>query len=85
VSAQLPRVSTPTNGRGGPRPSASPIRLLVVDDDQLHARLLRANLQQPARLCVEIATSAAEALEHLAHQIVDAVLADVMTPEMDGI
>ena len=35
------------------------IRVLVVDDDQLQGRLIRANLERPGRFRVEVVTSAA--------------------------
>ena len=38
---------------GSSRSSHEPLTLLVVDDDLLHARLLRANLERPGSLRVE--------------------------------
>lgn len=61
------------------------LTLLVVDDDILHARLLKANLERPGRLRVEICGSAPEALERVAAGPVDAILTDLAMPEMDGI
>jgi len=56
-----------------------------VDDDLLHARLLRANLSRPSRVKVEVAGSAPEALERIAAGGVDAVVTDLVMPGMDGI
>ncbi len=65
--------------------TTSPLRILVVDDDLLAARLLKANLSRPGRIEVEIANSADRALERLAAGPVDAVLSDLVMPELDGI
>jgi DNA-binding NtrC family response regulator len=59
--------------------------VLVVDDDLLHARLLRANLSHPARVRAEVAGSASEALARIAAGGVDAVVTDLVMPGMDGI
>jgi|tagenome__1003787_1003787.scaffolds.fasta_scaffold20989259_2 two-component system response regulator AtoC len=63
----------------------APLNLLLVDDDLLHARLLRSNLARPARVKVEVAGSAPEALERIAAGGVDAVVTDLVMPGMDGI
>jgi two-component system response regulator AtoC len=79
-------MAIPTTGqRGGSRTIADAITLLVVDDDLLHARVLRANVERPGRLHVEVAGDGMEALERIARGGVDAVLSDVMMPGMDGI
>ena len=61
------------------------ITLLVVDDDLLHARLLKANLERPGRLRVDVVSGADDALLRIAQGAVDAVLCDVAMPEIDGI
>lgn len=61
------------------------LTLLVVDDDVLHARLLRANLERPGRLQVEVAGSGEEALARIAAGPVDAILTDLAMPGMDGL
>lgn len=61
------------------------LRLLIVDDDQLQARLIKSNLERPGRIRVEILGSAREALDRLAREPLDAVLTDLSMPEMDGI
>lgn len=61
------------------------LTLLVVDDDILHARLLKANLERPGRLRVEVTGSGPDALERIAAGPIDAVLTDLAMPEMDGI
>jgi two-component system NtrC family response regulator len=62
-----------------------PLDLLIVDDDLLSARLLKANLDRPGRTRVNLAGSGEEALERIAHARVDVVLTDLSMPEMDGI
>ena len=71
----------PAAGSAAPEPLA----LLVVDDDLLHARLLKANIERPGRLHVEVVGSGEEALERLGRGAVDAVLSDVQMPGMDGL
>ncbi len=61
------------------------LRVLIVDDDRLSARLLAANLVRPGRLEATVATSGDEALSLVARGGIDAVVADLMMPEMDGI
>jgi DNA-binding NtrC family response regulator len=72
-------------GRVGTDSRREPLRLLVVDDDQLHARLLKANLDRPGRVQVEVAASSDEAMQRLRSEIVDAVLVDLLIPGMDGL
>jgi DNA-binding NtrC family response regulator len=67
------------------RSTPDAINLLVVDDDLLHARLLKANLERPGRLRVEVVSGADDALQRIAQGAVDAVLSDVAMPEIDGI
>ena len=75
-------LTVPTRaGRSAP----DAITLLVVDDDLLHARLLKANLERPGRLKVEVVAGADDALQRIAAGAVDAVLSDVAMPEIDGI
>src|SRR5215213_4674685 len=90
-------IPMPRPFRAGPRADAgtrlppvstsreSPLTLLLVDDDLLHARLLRANLSRPASVRVEVVGSAPEALERIAAGGVDAVVTDLVMPGMDGI
>jgi two-component system, NtrC family, response regulator AtoC len=72
-------------GFTAPEPSQDPLRLLIVDDELLHARLLKANLERPGRIQVDLAGSGEEALTHLAHTVVDAVLTDLLMPGLSGI
>jgi DNA-binding NtrC family response regulator len=61
------------------------IRLLIVDDDLLQARLIKSNLERPGRIRVEVAGTAHEALERLGREPLDAILTDLAMPGMDGI
>ena len=58
-------------------------RILIVDDDQDIARILRYRLEKKGYQCA-MAGNGMEALEVLDHQHPDIVLLDVMMPKMDG-
>ena len=58
-------------------------RILVVDDYSLNLEIVTAFLQD-ARCLVTVAHHGREALEHLRHEVFDAVLMDVQMPVMDG-
>jgi CheY-like chemotaxis protein len=80
--APLKRSSRPRGTPGGP---LSGKRLLVVDDDVRNIYALTALLEREGAEVLN-AESGAEALEMLGSQgDVDAVLMDVMMPEMDGL
>jgi len=69
----------------GPGHAPGALRLLLVEDDQLQARLLRANLEHPGRLEIELAHSGEQALERLTRPGIDAVLTDLYMPGLDGL
>jgi diguanylate cyclase (GGDEF)-like protein len=58
-------------------------RILIVDDDQDIARILRFRLEKKGFECI-LAGNGFEALEILDRQHPDLVLLDVMMPKMDG-
>jgi diguanylate cyclase (GGDEF)-like protein len=58
-------------------------RILIVDDDQDIARILRFRLEKKGFDCV-LASNGLEALERLDTHHPDLVLLDVMMPKMDG-
>ena len=58
-------------------------RILIVDDDQDIARILRFRLEKKGFDCV-LASNGVEALERLDTHHPDLVLLDVMMPKMDG-
>jgi len=61
------------------------MHLLLVEDDPLERRLLKANLGRGHRVRVECAASGEEALDRLARGPWDAVMTDLMMPGMNGI
>ncbi len=65
---------------------ASPRRMapILVVDDSLTTRMLEQSILESAGFDVEVAASAEEALEKLAHGTFALVLADVEMPGMDG-
>ncbi len=59
-------------------------KVLIVDDDEAFRRILAERMRN-RQLEVQTASSAAEALELIEKETFDAVLLDLMMPEMDGI
>ena len=59
--------------------------LLIVDDEQDMLRLLRRSLESELSCKVQTAASAEQALQLLAGNIFDLVLADIKMPGMDGL
>ena len=62
-----------------------PLRLLVVDDDPLQARLIQAQLEQRGRARVDAKLSAAEAVVAIGRARYDAVITDLVMEGTDGI
>jgi two-component system, NtrC family, response regulator AtoC len=87
MSAHVQLVREPTSSRTLQLHDArsDALRLLIVDDDLLQARLIKANLERPGRIGVEVVGSAEEALDRLARAPLDAVVTDLSMPGMDGI
>ena len=71
--------------REGRRPTAAGVlHVMVVDDDLLLARLVKANLDRPGRVRADAVGSGEEAMERLAREPYDAVLSDLVMPGMGG-
>ena len=64
-------------------PAATPLRVLVVDDQPLN-RLVATRLLESLGHAAEAASGAAEALDVFARQRFDLVLMDVQMPDVDG-
>ena len=60
-------------------------KLFVVDDDLIFAKLLAANLRNERALSIELFSDAASMLERRTHEPPDAVITDLMMPDIDGI
>jgi DNA-binding NtrC family response regulator len=60
-------------------------KLFVVDDDLLFAKLLAANLRNEGSLNVELFADARAMLDRRSEEPPDAVITDLMMPEIDGI
>jgi signal transduction histidine kinase len=59
------------------------MNLLIVDDDPTNRKLLRAQLEAEDH-SVMAATNGVEALQVLGREAVDAVISDILMPDMDG-
>ena len=59
------------------------LRILIVEDEERIARLVRLSLMEAGYSCV-IAGDGREAADRLTEQLFDLVLLDIMLPEIDG-
>ncbi|MDB6027776.1 MAG: domain S-box protein, partial [Verrucomicrobiales bacterium] len=59
------------------------MKILIVDDIPTNRKLLRVNLEGEGHLVVE-AADGREALKVLYHETIDAVISDILMPNMDG-
>lgn len=66
-----------------PSTSASPLKILIVDDCPSNLKLLRAQLEAEGCLVTE-ACDGLDALKVLNHGSPDAILSDILMPNMDG-
>ncbi|MDR9380588.1 MAG: response regulator [Natronomonas sp.] len=67
-------------------PSAMPIEVLLVDDDERWSEILASDLEREANLKVTVALSANEALMTLQERSsIECVVADYVMPEIDGL
>ncbi len=65
--------------------SSEPIKVLIVDDDGLAARMLATHLSQPGRFETEVAASGEDALTRIYGGGIHAVVSDLAMPGVDGI
>lgn len=79
----LAHIATPAPDPATVFPSPPRPTVLVVDDLEIHRRLLRAGLESNGYLVVE-ASNGVEALDMLSKHPVDAVISDILMPRMDG-
>jgi two-component system, NtrC family, response regulator AtoC len=63
----------------------APLQLLLVDDDPVSTEVLQSRLESRGQVKVRQVGSGAEALDWFRKGSWDAVISDVMMPEMDGI
>jgi two-component system, NtrC family, response regulator AtoC len=84
-SGAQPRTQVGETRAKGPSRRDQPLRVLLVDDDFLLARLLMANLGRPGQVEVECVESGAEALARLARGPLDAIITDLSMPGLGGI
>ena len=62
----------------------NPARVLIVDDDEAHAEALADSLELDGHRC-KVAHSGKEALALLAEESFDALLTDLVMPDLSGI
>jgi DNA-binding NtrC family response regulator len=60
-------------------------KLFIVDDDRVFAKLLAANLGSEGALRIELFSDARSMLDRRLEEPPDAVITDLMMPDMDGI
>jgi CheY-like chemotaxis protein len=60
-------------------------QILLIDDEKRLARVIQACLSKLGGWTVTVATSGAEGLAKAAAELPDAILLDVMMPDMDGL
>jgi DNA-binding NtrC family response regulator len=60
-------------------------KLFIVDDDLVFAKLLSANLRAEGALSIELFSDARTMLDRRLEEPPDAVITDLMMPDMDGI
>jgi two-component system response regulator HydG len=64
--------------------AATPIHVLIVDNDQAHAEAVAESLERVGYQCA-IATSGPEAVEKVRRETYDVVVTDLVMNEIDGI
>jgi CheY-like chemotaxis protein len=80
----LPRTAAPKGGKAPAAPQMRPLRILVVEDNQVN-QLLATVLLGKAGHRIDVAGDGLEALDAVSARPYDLVLMDVQMPEMDGI
>ncbi len=64
---------------------AVPATIYIVDDDHSFAKLVAVNIAKPGRYRTEAFNSAAELFERMSEEPADAIITDLVMPEVDGI
>ena len=59
------------------------MKILIVDDNAINRKLLRVTLEDEEHTTFE-AADGVEALQLLTHEVVDAIISDILMPNMDG-
>jgi PAS domain S-box-containing protein len=80
----MPQATAPKAGKAAPAPQLRPLRILVVEDNQVN-QLLATVLLGKAGHRIDVAGNGLEALDAVSARPYDLVLMDVQMPEMDGI
>jgi two-component system, NarL family, response regulator LiaR len=68
-----------------PGPGSGPLKTIIADDDPFVRRLVKEALQAAGVVVIAEASTGREAVELVLHYRPDAVLMDVVMPELDGI
>jgi CheY-like chemotaxis protein len=72
-----------TGSPGGPEPAAAPLRILVAEDNEVNAQLLKRLIARRGHR-VRLAKDGREALALAEEGVFDLLLLDVHMPELDG-
>lgn len=62
----------------------TPIRVLIVDNDEAHAQVVAESLERVGYDCV-VATSGAEGARRIEHDAYDVIITDLMMNDLDGL
>ena len=82
--AGAPQPKRVVTGRRPPGPDGRPLRILLVDDDEINRSFAMQILKRRGH-DVETARNGREAVEHWENNTLDLILMDVQMPVMDGI
>jgi two-component system, sensor histidine kinase and response regulator len=80
----IPQTAAPKSSKASAAPQMRPLRILVVEDNQVN-QLLATVLLGKAGHRIDVAGNGLEALDAVSARPYDIVLMDVQMPEMDGI
>ena len=76
---------TASEDSSGDSSAADPVRVIIADDDPFARKMIKESLQRAGVIVIAEAHNGRQAVELTRHYRPDAVLMDVVMPELDGI